>query len=356
MITKQLNQTKAPADRKLKAGFEAERQMAFYLNRAFANDSAVYILNDLRLVDPEQPEHDGSPGVCQMDHLVVHRCGMFIIESKSVHDEVSVRGDGSGGDEWTRRYKGRESGFPSPIQQARRQAEFLRVFLQRNREQLLGKVRPGFRALAKVIAGSDQRGFLNIPIQIIVAISDSGKIRRVKGWKEPVKPFHAFVTKADLAADKIREEFQKHQASGKLLGKIDGDYGLWVMQSEETVCVAEFLSESHTPLCSHEAVAEPKVVYQQPVVAIKTQAAKSPELATRPCCKACQSTQLFAHSGRYGYYWKCQDCDTNTTMPTTCTVCNAKGSYGKVVKIRKEGIKYFRCCEACKMEERVWTE
>lgn len=356
MIIKQYNQEKVPAGRKLKAGFEAERQMAFYLNRTFAEDPAMCILNDLRIVDPEQPEHDGSPGVCQIDHLVIHRWGMFIIESKSVHDEVSVRSDGSGGDEWTRRYKGRESGFPSPIQQARRQAEFLRVFLQRNREQLLGKVAPGFRTLVKVVTGSDQRGFQNIPVQIIVAISDSGKIRRAKGWKEPVNPFQTFVTKADLAADKIREQFQKHQASSKLLGKIDGDYGIWAMQSEEAVCVAKFLSGSHTPQRLRDGVADSKVVPQQPVVADKEQAAESPELCTGPYCKACQSTQLTAHSGRYGYYWKCHDCDTNTTMPTTCTVCDAKGSYGKVVKIRKEGVKYFRCCESCNMEERIWVE
>lgn len=356
MITKQHDQAKMPADPRKKAGFEAERQMAFYFNRAFAEDSAVHILNDIRIVDPSQPEHNGSPGVCQIDHLVVHRWGMFIIESKSVHDEVSVQSDGSGGDEWIRRYRGRESGFPSPIQQARRQAEFLRVYLQWNREQLLGKVKPGFRTLAKVVVGSDQRGFQSIPIQIIVAISDSGKIRRVKGWKEPVKPFHTFVAKADLVADKVREELQKHQDSSKLLGKIEGDYGLWAMQSEEAVCVAEFLNGSHSPLHSHKVVSEPEIVSQRPVIAQKSQLSKLSELDSKPCCKSCQSEQLVAHSGKYGYYWKCQECDVNTTMPTTCTVCNAKGSYGKVVKIRKEGAKYFRRCESCNMEERIWAE
>lgn len=356
MITKQYDQAKVPADQKKRAGFEAERQMAFYLNRAFAEDSAVHILNDIRIIDPSQPEHNSSPGVCQIDHLILHRWGMFIIESKSVHDEVSVRSDGSGGDEWTQRYKGRESGFPSPIQQARRQAEFLRVYLQRNREQLLGKVKPGFRTLAKVVIGSDQRGFQSIPIQIIVAISDSGKIRRVKGWKEPVTPFHTFVAKADLVADKVREELQKHQDSSKLLGKFDGDYGLWAMQSEEAVCVSEFLCESHTPLRSDEVVAEPEVVAKQSVLTQKSQQAMPSELCSKPSCKACKSEQLVAHSGKYGYYWKCQDCDINTTMPTICTVCNTKGSYGKVVKIRKEGAKYFRCCELCNMEERIWVQ
>ena len=64
---------------------------------------------------------------------------MFIIESKSVTEEVRVRPDNTGGDQWSRVYQGRESGMPSPIQQARRQAGFLRTFLERHREQLLGK-------------------------------------------------------------------------------------------------------------------------------------------------------------------------------------------------------------------------
>ena len=33
------------------------------------------------------------PGVCQIDHMVLHRWGLFIIESKSVYDEVTVQSD-----------------------------------------------------------------------------------------------------------------------------------------------------------------------------------------------------------------------------------------------------------------------
>ena len=230
------------------------------------------------------------------------------------------------------------------------------MFLQRIREQLLGKVKPGFRTLAKVIAGSDQRGFQSIPIQIIVAISDNVKIRRIKGWREPVKPFHTFVTKSDPAGDKIREELQKHQASSKLLGKVDRDYGLWVMQAEEAACVAEFLCASHTPLGSHDAVIEREVVFQKPVIAVKTQAAKITPIGCKPMLQGVPKHAVGRSFRKVWHNWKCQDCDTNTTMPTTCTVCGAKGSYGKVVKIRKERAKYFRCCESCNVEERVWLE
>ena len=122
MILKPFDLTPPPAgDLRREAGHAAERQMAFYLQRDFAKDPHLFVLNNLRIVDPEQPEFDGTPGVCQIDHLVMHRWGVFIVESKSVTDEVSIRDDGHGGDEWTRRFRGREQGFESPIQQARRQ-------------------------------------------------------------------------------------------------------------------------------------------------------------------------------------------------------------------------------------------
>ena len=73
--------------------------MAHYLQRAFAADVDIHVLHDLRLEDAEQPGDDGSPGACQIDHLVVHRWGMFIVESKSVTEEVRIRSDGAGGDE-----------------------------------------------------------------------------------------------------------------------------------------------------------------------------------------------------------------------------------------------------------------
>ncbi len=356
MIVKQTQSQSVSSDPKLRAGVEAERQMAFYLHRDFASEAGLLVLNDLRLVDPDQPELDDRPGVCQIDHLILHRWGAFIVESKSVTDEVAVRDDGAGGDEWTRRYRGQELGFPSPIQQARRQGEFLRVFLQRHREELLGKMPPGFRTLAKIMAGTEHRGFGNMPIQIIVAISDRGKIRRINHWKEPQKPFHTYVSKADLVPTKIREEFRKHKAASKLTNMSTGDYGLWSMKSEEVTLVAEFLA------ARHEANVRPKldtqtaatVAVEIPPPAPKSEPAAVP--AAGAACKGCGGTDLSAHWGKYGYYWKCQSCGTNASMPTNCSACGAEGHRGKVVRIRKEGPKYLRACEQCGIEERIWTE
>jgi len=356
MIVKPQNNEPLPSGSRNRAGAEAERQMAFYLHRDFANDTDLLVINDLRLVDPDQPEHDGRPGVCQIDHLVLHRWGAFIVESKSVTDEVSVRDDGAGGDEWTRRFGGREHGFPSPIQQARRQGEFLRAFLQRHREHLLGKLPTGLRTISKLMAGTDHRGFGNMPIQIIVAISDRGKIKRVNRWKEPTEPFRTFVSKADLVSVKIRDELGNHKAAGSLLSESKGDYGVWSMKAEEVPAVADFLAARHEAMTRVEPVVQ---------TALTTTTAKSPTaLKSKPAvvavagaaCKGCSGADLSAQWGKYGYYWKCLSCGTNTSMPTVCSACGAEGHRGKVVRIRKDGSKYFRACEKCGIEERIWTE
>jgi hypothetical protein len=356
MIVKNAEPHADSSDPRLRAGTEAERQMAFYLHRDFASEAGLLVLNDLRLVDPDQPEHDGRPRVCQIDHLALHRWGAFIIESKSVTDEVSVRDDGAGGDEWTRRYGGREHGFPSPIQQARRQGLFLRVFLQRHREELLGKMPAGLRTLSKLMAGTDQRGFGNMPIQIIVAISDCGKIRRVNRWKEPTEPFRTFVSKADLVPAKIREEIGKHKAAGGLLSESKGDYGVWSMKAEEVLAVAEFLAARHEAKARVAPAVRTASTTAPATSSTTEQSGPAPIASTGPVCKGCGGAGLSAQWGKYGYYWKCLNCGTNTSMPTICSACGAEGHRGKVVRIRKDGPKYFRACEQCGIEERIWTE
>ena len=49
--------------------------MAHYLKRAFGDTSDIYVFNDLRLLRRGE--------IAQIDHLVVHRWGFAIIESKA---------------------------------------------------------------------------------------------------------------------------------------------------------------------------------------------------------------------------------------------------------------------------------
>ena len=265
MIVKPYIEPTRSRDPRERAGAAAERQMAHYLHRKFQDDPAVCVLHQLRIEDAGQPEQDGSAGVCQIDHLVVHRWGFFLVESKSVTEAVRVRSDGDGGEEWSRTYRGEQLGMPSPIRQAKRQSEFLRTLLQRQRERLVGRFPTGMRTIAKTLGDGDQRGFRYAPMQLVIAVSDRGRIERLDGWKPPRKPFRVFVKKADLVPEEIERELDRHRTGANLLHvKPVGEYGIWSMRAEEVPLVARFLAGLHVdrsvawskPVGRREAVAK----------------------------------------------------------------------------------------------------
>ena len=94
-------------DPRRRAGYEAEKQMAHYLGRAFGADRRVAVLHGLRLEDEARPDVDGGPSVAQIDHLVLHRYGAFIVESKSCTGSVRISASASGQDEWAVKPRGR---------------------------------------------------------------------------------------------------------------------------------------------------------------------------------------------------------------------------------------------------------
>ena len=85
MIAKELDPFTSTDKRQL-AGRKAEEQMAFYLKRAFEHDDRVRVFNGLRF------EREGD--AAQIDHLVFHRWGMILVESKSVTGTVRVNEHG----------------------------------------------------------------------------------------------------------------------------------------------------------------------------------------------------------------------------------------------------------------------
>lgn len=92
--------------------------------------------------------------------------------------------------------------------------------------------------------------------------------------------------------------------------------------------IDETLLEASVP-----AVKEPTVLYNADAV----------------LCRNCKSAKLKILYGKYGYYFKCGDCDGNTPIKITC------GVDGHSERIRKEGNQFFRECPDCKSSRLYFT-
>jgi len=207
-----------PSDPRLRAGEVAEKQMAFYLKRAFRKRDDCFVINDLRVI------YDGD--VAQVDHLIVSNYGLFIVESKSVHGTISINPHG----DWLRTYNKQVTGMPSPVLQAQEQGRIIKELLSNNTEQLLGKM----------LFGQVQKGFGYCPVCVYVAISDSGIIKRGMDVGE--------LFKADVVAGAITKKLDELSRKSKLLSPknlLSTDV-IWDMNKDEAKAVAEFLISEHT--------------------------------------------------------------------------------------------------------------
>ncbi len=340
---------------KQKAGILAEQQMAHYLDRAFGDDRAdVLVLHGLRLEDHEHKEPTGGPRVAQIDHLLLHKYGAFIVESKSCRGTVRIQASGSGKDEWSRKTAHAKSfeGMASAIQQATRQGEVLRDVLERHKTELLGKA-----------LGLKQRSFASMAIQHIAAISDDGIIEIKGKWSPNDKPFRDALEKADNVCAFIKEELQAHRDNDKhITYDVKSSYGMWVSKPKEVLHTARFLMTLHRPLQNDApqrggTKGGPPSKTRKQASATTTKPSKSrisqrPPVESRPACKSCgKSDTLTAKSGKFGYYWKCA-CGANTTMPRVCSSCGCAAK--ERVKVSKSGGTYVRSCSACGVDEVLW--
>ena len=322
-------------DRFQRAGDEAERQMAFYLKRVFADDPGVHVFHNLRL--------EAGNDAAQIDHLVLHRSGAILIESKSVTSAVRINER----DEWSRAWNGRWTGMPSPVLQARRQADFLCKTLRARREELL----------SKAVFGLVQRGFGMFVFDVVVAISDQGVVQHRGQLPE--------VRKADQVVDRVRDLIREQTGLASPLSK-DPRAKEWGMtlRPEEFARTSAFLRASHRdrvpetdPATPLQAVLEAKAGGRhqpvesrdggQPYLAVGP--VKPPMVADAPkptagpglTCQKCQGERLEVIYGKYGYYFKCLTCEGNTRIDLKCPNCEGKA------RTRKERQQFFAECAAC---------
>ena len=340
MIVKELERIEA-TDPLSQAGFRAESQLAHYLKREFQDDPLFLVFNNLRL--------EKAGDACQIDHLVLHRHGMIIIESKSVTTRVEINEFG----EWKRWLNNAWQGMPSPILQAQRQEKFLKDYIEEHCDTLLDKVLFGRQA-----------HFTNMPINVLIAISDAGIIDRHKNDKldmvckaeqisDRVKSLVAEYRKLD-SLQNIRDlqyirdwQFNKAPIKNWVLQLVVRILGLfflrdslnskvcYVLGTNEISKISDFLLTQHKPINPN--------VHGILTTNPPSKPSKFSDIESVPTsqntCSHCQSKNLSIKYG-FSYYFKCNDCNRNTPIRIIC-------SCGDLERTRKSALRFFTECEKC---------
>lgn len=336
MIKKELDPFVAE-DKYAISGRKAEEQMAFYLKRFFASSPDVFVLNGIRL------EH--ADDAAQMDHLVLHRYGVIVVESKSVAGKIQIKDDG----QWIRWYGKESSGMPSPITQAKLQLRFMRDYLN--------------------LAVKPKGAFDRYAFDVQVAISDSGVIL----W--PTTGGFSEVCKADQVAERIENRIAE-------LERLPDVPAPWT--TEHLSKIADFLCSSHRPLNlrredkileKHKAHVENRIAAAQTIMETVTQSAfrmfssvlaqqgatqnnanegsvspvtidvavVAPSLNKRlvgGVCKHCSSEDIAINFG-HNYYFHCNVCNKNSPLKSLCASC------GEIEMPHKKGKEFFLECKPC---------
>ncbi len=316
-------------DRRGYYGHKQEQDVAFYLRREFANGEQVSVINDLLVC------HGGENA--QIDHLVIHPFGFIVIESKSIHGEVSVNAQG----EWSRSYRGDWSGMPSPIRQAELQQSLLKNLLRDNVERFIGKVM------------GIQGGVGGRTWDVLCAVSSSAILNR----QEMPKPVGKVVVKSEFIAERVRKiigptgalsvlstkpkfSMAEMSAMGRFL--LDHDAA-----NRETSRAAGTSAVTASPAADSACVKEAEPPKRQPTTSVQ-QADDVNESRLR--CRSCNgSTALEGRYGKFGYYVKCRACGTNTSMKSACQACGSRN-----VRISKSGGTYTASCSDCSIESVVF--
>lgn len=338
MIVKE-NLNPVPEDKFGKAGYEAERKVAYYLKMAFGREPRLLILHDIRL-----EFEDGI--TAQMDHLLIHQYGLVIIESKSVAGKLQVKEDG----QWLRWYGNQSYGMQNPIKQAYRQGQTLKQVLLNSSKETTRK------ALEK------------FPIDVLVSISDSGV------FLAHDRSLYPEICKADQVDDRIKDV-----VLNRAKNTLSGDF---VLSDINKTKLAEHLIKNHKPFQEkpeknlHRAPAEPvnetikvknneitkirlapqvkqEISTYNPFTKQKTASGilgkisnifNSAEIKFEHNCLHCKSNKIEIKYGR-NYYIKCLNCNKTYNITATCHVC------AKPFKIRKDKKQFFAECLSCKTSE-----
>lgn len=319
MIVKELDGYEGD-DKLIKAGHEAEKQMSHYLLRKYHNDKNIFVINTLRF-----PWLDGY---AQIDHLILHRYGAIIIESKSVSSKVRYNEH----EEWNRLWNNHWDKMENPIKQAERQGKALHDLLCDHTDQLRGK-----------LLGLMQMGFKYMAIDCIVAISD-----QCIGIQRPTNdPYKDTVVKADLVTDQVDGIIAAYKKKDSIFFKGEPP---WTVGHNELEKIYEFLLNRHELFYKQSVSISEESPEEVPIDPPVTDNL-SEKISALSCCEECGGNVSILWGSKYkNYYWHCNSCGKNFPINFKCPNCQEK------LRIRKRKNEYYIYCDPCSLEALYHTQ
>lgn len=313
------------------AGGKHEKNVAFYLRRAFKDAPQTFVFNDFKFT------HNNE--TAQIDHLILYRFGFVLVESKSITGNVSVNNQ----EEWSRSYRDKWQGMSSPIKQVQLQAKLLKDLLHENRSKLVGK----FLGLQQTLG---KRSWDHI-----CTVSSNAIVERDNMPNDISKK----LVKSEFLVDILVKIMDLKSDVVRTLNVLDNRPAF---NDKQLIAIRDFLSHR----CLGEIKPENKEIHNIAVAPILNSATIKPindvfhppkvesvvEKKTRTLvCKNCNENKLLTPlSGRYGYFVKCGVCEVNTPLKMPCRICNSKKT-----KVSKRKELYTLKCLDCEQEELLLT-
>ena len=311
----------APADRKskieqelrfLRAGINGENESAYLIDFDYKDAENTVVIHDLRL------EINGR--VAQIDHLLIHRTlNCFVLETKHFHAGIQITEEGEF--KQFNSFKKNYEGMASPLAQNERHIAVLKdVF-----EHLELPTRAGIK--------------LSPTLHSYVLVSPKARIDRPKKFDT------SHIIKSDVLLKTIQNQFENK-------GVLDVFTSLARIVSLDTIIdIGRKLIALHKPAtfdyvakfglqnAESSQVAPPPPIVAAPTAPVYSAAVHESKDAL--ACRKCNSQKMEIMYGKFGYYFKCGECDGNTPIKIAC------GTSGHNERIRKDGKKFFRECADC---------
>jgi hypothetical protein len=307
-----------------KAGIKGEAESAYLIDFYYADSPNWAVIHDLRL------ELNGR--TAQIDHLLINRwMECYVLESKHFNSGIKITEDG----EFMRwnDYKHTFEGMPSPLLQNERHIAVLGDVV--NTLEL--PTRLGLR--------------ISFEFQSFVLVSSTARIDRPKNFDT-----HR-VIKGDQIKERVSRDVDKigilktaaKIVSGDTINDVAQQLAMlhrpvrWTMAAPSEAAY-DAAPKKAAPVRASRIAEPPASAPAETPKASAPPAAKSPPLVGGPRCKECQSQQGSIEYGKYGYYFKCSQCQANTKIKFTCLPQHDP-------RLRKAGKQFYRDCAECHSSE-----